>query len=55
MGSEPCGISAETAKKAVRDCTKRGCKRYWESLIGKAVSFSTVLEGSKNHNHTENW
>jgi hypothetical protein len=34
-GSEPaCGISAGTAKKAVREWTKRDHKGYWGSLTG---------------------
>jgi hypothetical protein len=38
IGSESaCGISAETAKKAVRNWTIRGNRRYWESLIGKGI------------------
>jgi ribonuclease HI len=32
MGPEPsCGISAGTAKKAVRDWTNTGHQKYWES------------------------
>jgi hypothetical protein len=35
IGSEPAyGISAGTAKNAVRDWTKRYHKKYWESLTG---------------------
>jgi hypothetical protein len=35
IGPEPaCGISAEVAKKAVRDWTNRNHQIYWESLTG---------------------
>jgi ribonuclease HI len=35
IGPEPaCGISAGIVKKAVRDCTNRNHKKYWESLTG---------------------
>jgi hypothetical protein len=34
-GPEPaCSISAQIAKKAVRDWTNRDHQKYWESLTG---------------------